>query len=96
MGSNELHSSRFCEKDLLRVFDREHLHAYVDDSCSPNYPLIQKMRQVLVDHTLMNGKKAISPREECDKVFSAMCEGKLIHPLLDCLKDWNGAPLPIC
>ncbi|OVA07879.1 Aromatic amino acid lyase [Macleaya cordata] len=162
---------RFTEKDLLQVVENEPVFAYVDDPCRPDYPLMQKLRHVLVEHSLqgspmdettgiettpksgifgriklfeaelkeqleaqvkntranydkgsphvpnritecrsypvykfvreelgtelLSGTRQISPGEQIEAVYSAICDGKLVGPLMECLNGWAHRPGPL-
>jgi phenylalanine ammonia-lyase len=157
--------SRFCEKDLLMVVERQPVFSYIDDASSETYPLMQKLKQVMVDYALkypkneklestsvfqripvfekelkasldvvipsireaydtkgyssvpnriqecrtyplykfvrselgtelLSGLKTVSPGQEIEKVYDAICEGKLVTPLLECIEGWTGTPGP--
>jgi phenylalanine ammonia-lyase len=173
--------SRFCEKDLLKVVEIEPVFSYIDNAASQTYPLMQKLREVLVSHALkhsshsqeeadnnnnnkiigerkksmnpileripifeeelkaglnravplireaydnkglssvpnritqcrtyplykfvrselgthlLSGLRTVSPGQEIEKVYDAICEGKLVGPLLDCIQGWTGTPGP--
>ncbi|KAG0592831.1 hypothetical protein KC19_1G283900 [Ceratodon purpureus] len=72
MGSDgSLLPSRFCEKDLMLVVERQPVFTYIDDAASESYPLMEKMRAVLVSHALKLNKEASSSILERIPVFEA-------------------------
>lgn len=50
--SGFLLESRFCEKDLLQVIEREPVFSYIDDPTNTSYALIPKLLEVLVERAL--------------------------------------------
>ncbi|XP_024366399.1 phenylalanine ammonia-lyase [Physcomitrium patens] len=61
MGSDGLLlPSHFCEKELLMAVDRQLVFSYIDGSTSDSYPLMEKLRGVLVSRALKSADKETS------------------------------------
>ncbi|XP_024394373.1 phenylalanine ammonia-lyase 2 [Physcomitrium patens] len=67
LGTNgALQVARFCEKELLKVVERQPVFTYVDDPANTKYPLMEKLRQVLVEYSL----KYITEKDDGLSIFN--------------------------
>jgi phenylalanine ammonia-lyase len=66
--------SRFCEKDLLLVVERQPVFSYIDDAASETYPLMEQLRAVLVGHALQQASSSVF---EQIPVFEAEVQARL-------------------
>lgn len=55
------------------------------------YPLYRFVRSDL-DTQLLSGHRTVTPGEDIAKVYRAICSGKHVDPLLQCLDGWTSSP----
>ncbi|KAJ7979282.1 Phenylalanine ammonia-lyase [Quillaja saponaria] len=64
---------RFCDKELLQVFEHQAVFSYLDDPTNPSYALFPKLREVLVERALKDPKSE-STNEKGYSIFKQIPE----------------------